>query len=184
MDKNSGDFDSEEDSIFDLLPMPEYVEHPEVRNEVESFEDSGNRDKQIELIPEVGDDTSLLTQPIPSEEQVSQPSPSKSHVRRASSIQSYISSPSAKRFKTSHCHFCKQSIIEADQFELHLRSSDTCSSLYKRKLKVRSIESVLVLTFYCLFCKNGGPKKFPHHLEQSTECFNSYCQRYNVGSIR
>ena len=195
MSNNIEEFDSEGDQILCLVPenhdetIIDTVDsqmlpscHDREPSTVESWENRG-----VELVPEPGED-SMAGTPAASQEQNVQPSsPSRASVlRRNSTVQNYLRSPTARRFleKNSHCFFCQININGPDQLENHLRSSDSCASLYKRKCKVRSLESVLLHVFYCLFCNSNGPKKFQYHLELSHTCFEQYCQRYGLGNIR
>lgn len=105
---------------------------------------------------------------------------------RASAVQLYRQSSSAARrlqLKATHCLFCNQD-VNRRTFENHLRGSDHCLSLYKRKLHVRSIDSILVHSFYCIFCDSKSKSKFQHHLEQSPGCLESYINKFHVDSMR
>ena len=87
------------------------------------------------------------------------------------------------QLKATHCVFCHQEFNRSN-FENHLRRSDGCLSLYKRKLNVRSIESILVKSFYCLFCDVESSSKFQHHLEQNPGCLESYLNKFQVDTMR
>ena len=102
----------------------------------------------------------------------------------SSSVNNYLRSPSARRVpaKSTHCFFCQRNVTK-ENLERHLASNDQCASLYKRKLKVRSLDSVLCLSFFCLFCSCSG-RSLKLHLEQSHLCMESYCNKFQVGNIR
>lgn len=85
--------------------------------------------------------------------------------------------------KPNHCLFCNANVNRTN-FENHLRGSDGCLSLYKRKLHVRSIDSILIHSFYCLFCEVTSNSKFRNHLEQSPTCMENYFNKFQVDSMR
>ena len=87
------------------------------------------------------------------------------------------------QIKQNHCLFCHHEVNRTN-FENHLRVSDRCLSLYKRKLHVRSIDSILVKTFYCLFCDIKSSSKFQHHLEQNPGCLECYLDKFQVDTMR
>ncbi len=98
----------------------------------------------------------------------------------------YRQSSSAVRrmqLKPNHCLFCNVNVNRTN-FENHLRGSDRCLSLYKRKLHVRSIDSILIHSFYCLFCEVTSNSKFRNHLEQSPNCLENYFNKFEVDSMR
>lgn len=105
---------------------------------------------------------------------------------RVSAVQLYRQSSSAARrlqLKSTHCLFCNQN-TSRETLENHLRGSERCFSLYKRKLHVRSIDSILVHSFYCLFCDTKSKSKFMYHLEQSPRCLEGYRNKFSVDSMR
>ena len=105
---------------------------------------------------------------------------------RAAPVNLYRQSSSAARrlqLKTNHCLFCHENLNRTN-LENHLRGSNRCLTLYKRKLSVRSIESILVHSFYCLFCDSRSRSRFQHHLEQSPSCLTRYRDKFNVDSMR
>ena len=98
----------------------------------------------------------------------------------------YRQSSSAVRrsqVKPNHCFFCNVNLNRTN-LENHIRGSDRCLSLYKRKLHVRSIDSILIHSYYCLFCDVESNTKFQNHLEQSPNCLESYFNKFQVDSIR
>ena len=112
--------------------------------------------------------------------------PSPSPRGRATPVHLYRKSSSAARrlqLKPNHCHFCQEN-LHRSHFENHLRGSDRCLSLYKRKLHIRTLDSVLVHSYYCLFCDSNSKSKFQHHLEQSPGCLEKYRNKFNVDSMR
>ena len=101
-------------------------------------------------------------------------------VRTQSSLERYRRRSSARRLdRASNCLFCPTNCTERN-IEAHLRSSPLCLIRYKRKLDVRSLDSVLLLVHYCLFCPAKGPQKLHNHLEQSVACLNQFCARYQI----
>lgn len=87
------------------------------------------------------------------------------------------------QLKPDHCLFCNTNLNRSN-LENHLRGSDRCLSLYKRKLNVRSIDSILIHSFYCLFCDVTSNSKFQNHLEQSPNCMENYFNKFQVDSMR
>ena len=90
--------------------------------------------------------------------------------------------PSARdQVRANNCHFC-QTNCDYSTFENHLRTSPLCLSKYQRRLSVRTLDSVLVLSLYCLFCPSRGPQKLHYHLEQNLSCLNQFCERFEINS--
>ena len=87
------------------------------------------------------------------------------------------------QIKQNHCLFCHHEVNRTN-FENHLRGSERCLSLYKRKLHVRTIDSILIKSFYCLFCTIKSSSKFQHHLEQNPGCLERYLDKFQVDSMR
>ena len=145
-----------------------FLENPDELSDVENVatEDGGHLDETI------GPPEDMETQL--NETQSSTPRPRRSLVRlyrRSSSASQHI-------LKNKHCYFCN---IETNQsnFENHLRGSSRCLSLYERKLKVKSIDGVLLSLFPCLFCSNGTTR-LQYHLERHPSCRDKYFQRWGV----
>ena len=133
------------------------------------------------LSDEEGDQTqSNQPQEAPASDRFNVPIVSNSPLRR------YLSSGSARRrtVKHSNCLFCRFD-CEKIILENHLKDSDICLTLYKRKLHCSSIDGVLhkIYDKSCLFCQ-GQVKSVKFHLETNRDCCNQYFLRYNVETIR
>lgn len=113
------------------------------------------------------------------------PDPPPLRRRSSSSLQSYRSSSSAARQRTngSHCLFCVISCNQSN-FEEHLNSSPRCFNLYKNKLKVKTINGVMVYTFFCFYCNARPNSNLKLHLQESRFCFAMYSARFNVDTVR
>ena len=83
--------------------------------------------------------------------------------------------------RARHCSFCRTNCDHKD-FENHLRASPLCLIRYQRRLSVRTLDSVLVLSHYCLFCPSKGPQKLHYHLEQNSSCLDKFCERFGIDS--
>ena len=88
--------------------------------------------------------------------------------------------PSGRRqVRANDCLFC-QTNCDHKNFENHLRTSPMCLSRYQRRLSVRTLDSILVHSLYCLFCPSKGPQKLHYHLEQNSSCLNLFCERFDI----
>jgi len=96
-----------------------------------------------------------------------------------------ISSSEVKRnrLKESHCNYCNLQIDKED-VEFHLLESNICSQFYLKQYRCQSIDSVLLKLFPCLFCSISKTVKMKIHLTQKDECFQKYCNKWNVSSVR
>ena len=92
--------------------------------------------------------------------------------RRSSSISKHIQ-------KLDHCNFC-QATLNSTNLEQHLRSSNRCLTLYERKLKVKSLDSILVRLLPCLYCDYKGGSKLQFHLQRNVACRQQYFERWNI----
>ena len=92
--------------------------------------------------------------------------------RRSSSISKHIQ-------KLDHCNFC-QATLNSTNLEQHLRSSNRCLTLYERKLKVTSLDSILVRLLPCLYCDYKGGSKLQFHLQRNVACRQQYFERWNI----
>ena len=92
--------------------------------------------------------------------------------RRSSSISKHIQ-------KLDHCNFC-QATLNSSNLEQHLRSSNRCLTLYERKLKVSSLDSILVRLLPCLYCDYKGGSKLQFHLQRNVACRQQYFERWNI----
>ena len=92
--------------------------------------------------------------------------------RRSSSISKHIQ-------KLDHCNFC-QATLNSTNLEQHLRSSNRCLTLYERKLKVSSLDSILVRLLPCLYCDYKGGSKLQFHLQRNVACRQQYFERWNI----
>lgn len=180
--------DSDDDKIFKLIPedydsvVSDNISDVRELLPVDSFVDAAASSRDNTQ----ADVTAPDQLPPSSQDSSTQVYSAPPVLRRSSSsaVSAYLRSPTARRIQTkaSHCYFC-QRMVTKDNLEKHLASSDQCLSLYKRKLKVRSLDSVMSVSFFCLFC-NCTRGKLKLHLEQSPGCMESYCHKYQVESIR
>ena len=125
---------------------------------IELLDDDGQSEDDDSLVPVVGDDRPADPPP---------PRPGAPGARQQAAA--------------NHCQFC-QTNCDYRNFENHLRTSPMCLSRYQRRLSVRTLESVLVLSHYCLFCPSKGPQKLHYHLEQNSSCLNQFCERFEINS--
>lgn len=104
--------------------------------------------------------------------------------RMAFNIDVDPSSPFRKRprLRTGHCKFCEQ-ICSRGELEAHLGLSESCKEAYFSHLKVTKIDAVMCILYRCLFC-NDGPARLSSHLSSSPSCYNDYCTKFEVNSVR
>lgn len=104
--------------------------------------------------------------------------------RRRGTLANYFSSPTARqqRLKNSPCMFC-DAIKDVHSLRDHLERSSNCRHLYFSLLHVSSIDGIMCKTFKCLFCNDGG-NYLRSHLNSSNACFNGYCTKFNVTTIK
>ena len=132
--------------------------------------------EQLESDPASDDEADQTLILSPDEEIVRPDAP----IRTLSSLERYRRNSSARRLERgTNCLFCPTNCSEKN-FENHLRASPLCLLRYKRKLNVRSLDSVLLLVHYCLFCPSKGPQKLHNHLEQNQSCLNKFSARYQI----
>ena len=86
------------------------------------------------------------------------------------------------RLKTNHCKYCEE-VCNKENLEAHLNDCEDCKTSYFRDLKVTKVDAVLCLLFKCLFCESG-PAKLSLHLATSQDCYDNYCTKFGVGSVR
>ena len=100
--------------------------------------------------------------------------------RRPLVVRQYISSSSAKRRikKKTHCHFCDLEIDKMN-FRNHLLSVEECRILYCRKLRVKEVNAVIVLSFQCIFC-NQHVRQLASHLKSAPECLQNFVQLFEL----
>ena len=104
---------------------------------------------------------------------------------RLNPVQIYRRSSSARRvlnFKDKHCFYCNTD-VERASLEAHLRSSNSCLTKYQRRLNVKLIDSILVLSYPCLFC-DTKTVKLKDHLERSSACLDQFKERWNIDRLR
>ena len=87
-----------------------------------------------------------------------------------------------QRLRSDHCKFCEET-CSRESLYAHLRQSVSCRNDYFSYLNVTKLDAVICLLFRCLFC-NDGPARLATHLRSSPGCFNSYCTKFGVGTIR
>lgn len=90
--------------------------------------------------------------------------------------------PKRQRLRSNHCKYCEEA-CSRENLGAHLDQSERCRRNYFDALKVTNIDAVLLLIFQCLYC-NDGPARLSSHLSSSPGCYNSYCARFGVGSLR
>ena len=90
--------------------------------------------------------------------------------------------PKRQRLRSNHCKYCEEPCTR-ESLEAHLENSERCRNNYFDSLKVTNVDAVLCLLFRCIFC-NDGPARLASHLTSSPGCYNSYCARFRVGSLR
>ena len=106
--------------------------------------------------------------------------------QRSRKIAVYVSSSSAKRRerKDTHCFFCCRNFVNARDLEDHLNNSEACLACYCRKLKVKSLDGILINQFGCFFCNVPVNIKLAFHLQRNERCLQGYIDRFNVNDIR
>ena len=104
--------------------------------------------------------------------------------RRRGTLANYFSSPTARqqRLKISPCMFC-DAVKDVHSLRDHLERSSNCRHLYFSLLHVSSTDGVMCKTFKCLFCNEGG-NYLRSHLNSSNACFNGYCIKFKVTTIK
>ena len=95
-----------------------------------------------------------------------------------------LSSASARKKirKPDHCQFCN-SFLDVMTLRAHLEEKEDCFNLYRRMLHLKTIDAILSSLFTCLYCQTTDAQ-LASHLKSHNQCFQRYCQKLNVTSIR
>ena len=104
-------------------------------------------------------------------------------------VQIYRRSSSAARRllnfqEESHCYFCNTNVATPLLLETHLRSSQLCLTKYQRRFKVRSVDSILIILFKCIYCNVKTSMTTEEHIRSNPQCFDRYKERWNVDNLR
>ena len=105
-------------------------------------------------------------------------------------VQIYRRSSSAARRllnfqEETHCYFCNTNVATPLLLEkTHLRSSQLCLTKYQRRFKVRSVDSVLIILFKCIYCNVKTSMTTEEHIRSNPQCFDQYKERWNVDNLR
>ena len=150
-----------------------------LENESDESEDAGDTNEQ--LAANVNEDTleERLT-PMIASPRVSP---------RLRPVQIYRRSSSAARRllnfqEETHCYFCNTNVATPLLLETHLRSSQLCLTKYQRRFKVRSVDSILIILFKCIYCNVKTSMTTEEHIRSNPQCFDQYKERWNVDNLR
>ena len=152
-----------------------------LENESDKSEDASDTDEQLELAANVNEDTrEERPTPIIVSPRVSP---------RQRPVQIYRRSSSAARRllnfqEKTHCYFCNTNVATPLLLETHLRSSQLCLTKYQRRFKVRSVDSILIILFKCIYCNVKTSMTTEEHIRSNPQCFDQYKERWNVDNLR
>ena len=154
-----------------------------LENESDKSEDASDTDEQLELAANVNEEEDT---------RVERPTPIIGSPRvspRQRPVQIYRRSSSAARrllnFQDeTHCYFCNTNVATPLLLETHLRSSQFCLTKYQRRLKVKTIDSILVILFKCIYCNIKTFGSTEEHFRSHPQCLDQYKERWNVDNMR
>ena len=97
---------------------------------------------------------------------------------------SILSSASARRKirKADHCKFCNSFNGPMD-LRAHLEEREDCFILYCRMMHYKTPDALLSSLFTCLFCSTNDAQ-LASHLKSHNQCYQRYCEKFDVKSIR
>ena len=97
---------------------------------------------------------------------------------------SILSSASARRKirKAEHCKFCNSFNGPMD-LRAHLEEREDCFILYSRLMHLKTADGLLSSLFTCLFCSTNDAQ-LASHLRSHNQCYQRYCEKLDVTSIR
>ena len=151
-----------------------------LENESDKSEDAGDADEQLAANVNEVTREERPTPPMAVSPRVSP---------RQRPVQIYRRSSSAARRllnfqEETHCYFCNTNVATPLLLETHLRSSQLCLTKYQRRLKVKTVDSILVILFKCIYCNVKTFCSIEEHFRSHPQCLDRYKERWNVDKMR
>ena len=150
-----------------------------LENESDGSEDAGDNDEQL----------AANVNEVTREERPTPMAVSPRVSPRQRPVQIYRRSSSAARRllnfqEETHCYFCNTNVATPLLLETHFRSSQLCLTKYQRRFKVRSVDSILIILFKCIYCNVKTSMTTEEHIRSNPQCFDQYKERWNVDNLR